>query len=259
MGEKVLEGQVAVVTGGAQGIGRTIAEAFAGAGATLVLADLNAGGAQASAHEIAEGYGVKAEGVGCDVSDAAACGELIDGAAERHGKLDILVNNAGITCDRLLARMTEDDWQKVLNINLNSVFYCSKAAARVMARQRAGRIISLASVGGGCGECGAVQLCGVEGGDHRVQQVAGARGRRARGDGELHCAGVHCDGDDGCAVGPGEGGDREADSAGEDGDGGRRGAGSAVSGRAGGGVFDGGCVAGGWGDGDVGGGTLLGR
>ena len=106
-----LKDQIAVVTGGARGIGRAIAEALADAGATLVLADLNAEGAQATAAEIAAAKGVKAEGVGCDVSNAEACATLITEAAQRHGRLDILVNNAGITRDKLIARMSEEDWE----------------------------------------------------------------------------------------------------------------------------------------------------
>ena len=151
---EMLKDQVALVTGGARGIGRAIAEALAGAGANLVLADLNAEGAQATANEIAQKYGVKAEGVGCDVSKAADCQALIDGAAQRHGRLDILVNNAGITRDKLLPRMSEEDWELVLKINLNSVFFCSKAAARVMTRAKAGRIVNIASVVGITGNAG---------------------------------------------------------------------------------------------------------
>src|SRR5690242_12538760 len=98
----ILKDQVAIVTGGARGIGRAIAEALASAGATLVIADLNAEGAQATAAEIAAQYGVKTEGVGGDVSKAADCQALIDGTHQRHGRLDILVNNAGITRDKLL-------------------------------------------------------------------------------------------------------------------------------------------------------------
>jgi 3-oxoacyl-[acyl-carrier protein] reductase len=142
------------VTGGARGIGRAIAEALAAEGATLELADLNAEGAQATAAEIAAKYGVKAEGVGANVAQQADCQALIDDTAKRHGRLDILVNNAGITRDKLLARMTEEDWQMVLNINLNSVFFCAKAAARIMTKQRSGRIVSIASVVGIMGNAG---------------------------------------------------------------------------------------------------------
>ncbi|HOE96739.1 MAG TPA: 3-oxoacyl-ACP reductase FabG [Candidatus Sumerlaeota bacterium] len=153
MGE-TLKGQVAVVTGGARGIGRAIAEALAAEGATLVLADLNADGAVAAAGEVARDFAVAAQGLGCDVSRSDACQALIDQAVQTHGRLDILVNNAGITRDKLLPRMTDEDWQLVLSVNLNSAFYCSKAAARVMTRARSGRIISIASVVGLMGNAG---------------------------------------------------------------------------------------------------------
>ncbi len=153
MGE-TLKGQVAVVTGGARGIGRAIAEALAAEGATLVLADLNADGAVAAAGEVARDFAVAAQGIGCDVSRSDACQALIDQAVQTHGRLDILVNTAGITRDKLLPRMTDEDWQLVLSVNLNSAFYCSKAAARVMTRARSGRIISIASVVGLMGNAG---------------------------------------------------------------------------------------------------------
>jgi 3-oxoacyl-[acyl-carrier protein] reductase len=175
-----LKGQVAIVTGAARGIGRAIAEALAGEGATLVLADLNVDGVQATAIEIAQARGVAAEGVGCDVSKPEDCQTLIDGANERHGRIDILINNAGITRDRLLARMSEEDWQMVLNINLASVYRCSKAAARIMARQRAGRIVSIASVVGIMGNAGqcnyAASKAGIIGFSKSLARELGSRG-----------------------------------------------------------------------------------
>lgn len=176
----MLKDQVAVITGGARGIGRAIAEALAAEGATLVIADLNAEGAQATANEIAQAKGVKAEGAGCDVSKAEDCAALIDGVVKRHGRIDILINNAGITRDKLLARMTEQDWQLVLNINLNSVFNCSKAAARVMSRQRSGRIVSIASVVGIMGNAGqcnyAASKAGIIGFSKSLAREIGSRG-----------------------------------------------------------------------------------
>jgi 3-oxoacyl-[acyl-carrier protein] reductase len=177
---KPLEGQVALVTGGARGIGRAIAEALAGAGASLVLADINAEGAAATAAEIAARHGVAAEGVGCDVSKAEACAELVEGAAKRHGRLDVLVNNAGVTRDMLIARMKPEDWDAVIAINLSSVFHCSKAAARVMARQRSGRVISISSVVGLMGNAGQVNYsaskAGIIGLTKSLARELGARG-----------------------------------------------------------------------------------
>ena len=175
-----LKDQLAVVTGGAQGIGRAIAEALAAEGANLVLADINAEGAAETAAQIAEKTGVKAEGVACDVSKPEACTELITGAAERHGRLDILVNNAGITRDRLIARMSEEDWDLVLKINLTAAFHCSKAAARIMSRARSGRIVSISSVVGLMGNAGqcnyAASKAGLIGLSKSLAREVGGRG-----------------------------------------------------------------------------------
>ena len=177
---EILKGQIAVITGGARGIGRAIAEVLADAGATIIVADLNAEGAQATAAEIAQTKGVPAEGVGGNVAKAEDCAALIEGVAKRYGRIDILVNNAGITRDKLLARMSEEDWQMVLNINLNSVFFCSKAAARIMAKQRSGRIISIASVVGIMGNAGqcnyAASKAGIIGFSKSLAREVGSRG-----------------------------------------------------------------------------------
>lgn len=175
-----LQDQAALVTGGARGIGRAIAEALADAGANLVLADINAEGAAATAAEIAAKYGVQAEGVACDVSKAEQCAELVENAAKRFGRLDILVNNAGITRDTLVARMKPEDWDLVIAINLSSVFHCSKAAARIMARQRSGHIISISSVVGLMGNAGQVNYsaskAGIIGVTKSLARELGGRG-----------------------------------------------------------------------------------
>ena len=175
-----LKDQVAIVTGGARGIGRAITEALAGAGAAVVVADVNEEGAKATAAEVAQAYGVRAEGIGCNVTDVASCAALIDQTVERLGRLDILVNNAGITRDKLIARMTDEDWQAVLSVNLTSVFNCSKAAARVMARARSGRIVSIASVVGIMGNAGqcnyAASKAGIIGFSKSLARELGGRG-----------------------------------------------------------------------------------
>jgi 3-oxoacyl-[acyl-carrier protein] reductase len=177
---KPLQDQIALVTGGARGIGRAIAEALASAGATLVLADINAEGATATAAEIAAAHGVKASGVGCNVAVADECAALVENAAREHGRLDILVNNAGITRDTLIARMKPEDWDAVIAINLSSVFHCSKAAARIMARQRSGRIVSIASVVGLMGNAGqcnyAASKAGIVGFSKSLARELGGRG-----------------------------------------------------------------------------------
>ncbi|MBN1476390.1 3-oxoacyl-[acyl-carrier-protein] reductase [Candidatus Sumerlaeota bacterium] len=148
-----LEGKVALVTGAGQGIGRAIALALAGQGADIAVADINEETAGAVAEEI-RALGRRAEALTGDVSRAEDADALVKSTAERLGRLDILVNNAGITRDGLLLRMGEADWDRVLDINLKGTFLCSKAAARVMGKQRSGRIISISSVIGLRGNAG---------------------------------------------------------------------------------------------------------
>ncbi len=178
--DKMLKDQVAVVTGGARGIGRSICEKLAGAGATVIVADLNLEGAQQTAGELAASFGVPVEAAAVDVSKAEDCQRLIDETVARHGRLDILVNNAGITRDKLLARMTPEDWQLVININLNSVYACSKAAIRPMGKQRSGRIISIASVVGIMGNAGqcnySASKAGIIGFSKSLAREMGSRG-----------------------------------------------------------------------------------
>ncbi|MBI1811680.1 MAG: 3-oxoacyl-[acyl-carrier-protein] reductase [Nitrospirae bacterium] len=139
------KGQVAVITGGARGIGKTIAEALARKGVNIVIADISSEQAQGTAAEI-EKLGVKATGVGLDVSKSEEVAKVFGEIAKDYGKIDILVNNAGVTRDGLIMRMKEEDWDAVININLKSVFLCSKEAVKVMAKQRYGRIINISSV-----------------------------------------------------------------------------------------------------------------
>ena len=139
------KGQVAVITGGARGIGKTIAEALARKGVNIVIADISSEQAQGTAAEI-EKLGVKATGVGLDVSKAEEVNKVFGEISKDYGKIDILVNNAGVTRDGLIMRMKEEDWDAVININLKSVFLCSKEAVKVMAKQRYGRIINISSV-----------------------------------------------------------------------------------------------------------------
>lgn len=140
-----LKGQVAVITGGARGIGKTIAEALARKGVNIVIADISSEQAQGTATEM-EKLGVKATGAGLDASKSEEVFKVFGEIAKDYGKIDILVNNAGITRDGLIMRMKEEDWDAVININLKSVFLCSKEAVKVMAKQRYGRIINISSV-----------------------------------------------------------------------------------------------------------------
>lgn len=149
-----LSDKVAVVTGGAQGIGRAIAEALAGQGANVVVADLQDNKAEATAREITDNTGHRAIAVKVDVADSASAKAMIDRAIEEFGHVDILVNNAGTTRDNLIMRMSEAEWDLILNINLKGAFNCSKAVVRPMMKQRSGRIINISSVSGLAGQAG---------------------------------------------------------------------------------------------------------
>jgi len=146
-----LDGQVALVTGAARGIGRAISERLASDGATVVCADVL--DCSETVSSISSGGG-KVEAVELDVTDAEAASSVISDVHARHERLDILVNNAGITRDQLLVRMKADDWRRVLDINLDGVFNVTQPVAKIMMRQRGGRIISVASVVGLMGNAG---------------------------------------------------------------------------------------------------------
>ncbi len=140
-----LKGQVAFITGGARGIGRSIAEELAVRGAKVVLGDLNPEEAAGTA-EALKATGADACSYGLDVSKAQDVEKTFEAIKNDLGRLDILINNAGITRDGLLMRMKPEDWDLVINVNLRSVFLCSKEAVKIMSRQRYGRIVSIASV-----------------------------------------------------------------------------------------------------------------
>ncbi len=149
-----LEGQVGVVTGGSRGIGRAISLALAREGCRVVINyHSNADAARQVVQEI-EALGGQALAVQGDVSRAQEAQALIERALEAFGTLDILVNNAGITRDGLLMRMSEEDWDAVLDTNLKGAYHCIKAAQRTLLRKRAGRIIQISSVSGLRGNAG---------------------------------------------------------------------------------------------------------
>lgn len=151
-----LTGKIAVVTGGSRGIGRAICLKLAGQGANIVL---NYAGNAAAAEETraaCEALGVRALAVQGDVADPAACNALIDTAIEAFGQVDILVCNAGITRDNLLMRMSDEEFQKVIDTNLKGTFHCMRAVIRPMMKKRRGRIISISSVVGLMGNAGQI-------------------------------------------------------------------------------------------------------
>jgi 3-oxoacyl-[acyl-carrier protein] reductase len=146
--------KIAVVTGGAQGIGRAVAETLARRGAHVVVADLQMEKAETVAQEISASTGNRAIAVQVDVSDGASAQTMIDAAIAEFDRVDILVNNAGITRDNLIMRMSEDEFDLVININLKGAFNCTKAVIRKMMKQRSGRVINMASVSGVTGQAG---------------------------------------------------------------------------------------------------------
>lgn len=143
-----LKGNVALVTGGSRGIGRAVCLELARQGAAVAV---NYAGNSAAAEETVEqcrALGVEAEAFRADVADPAACDALVAAVKERFGRLDILVNNAGIARDGLLMTAKEEDFSQTLDTNLKGAYFCTKAAAKVMLRQKYGRIVCLSSVVG---------------------------------------------------------------------------------------------------------------
>jgi 3-oxoacyl-[acyl-carrier protein] reductase len=148
-----LEGKVALVTGGAQGIGKVTALHLASKGADVAVSDINIEGALKTAEEI-EDLGRRGLALEGDVSNPADAEVIVAKTVERLGGIDILVNNAGITRDKLLLRMTEGDWDAVLNVNLKGTFNCTKAAVKHMVKRKGGRVVNIASVVGEMGNAG---------------------------------------------------------------------------------------------------------
>jgi 3-oxoacyl-[acyl-carrier protein] reductase len=139
------KGQAALVTGGARGIGRAIAEGLAWKGADLAIADVSLESAESAARELSA-LGVRTEALKLDVSKSEEVASAFAKIVSDFGRLDIVINNAGITRDGLILRMKEEDWDAVINVNLKGVFLCSKEAVKVMVKQKYGRIVNIASV-----------------------------------------------------------------------------------------------------------------
>jgi 3-oxoacyl-[acyl-carrier protein] reductase len=154
----MMKDKVAVVTGSSRGIGRSIALALAGEGAKIVASARNSAELEKLVAEIKE-RGGEAIAVAGDVAVTADADRLVDAAVAAYSRLDILVNNAGITRDGLLLRMKDEDWDTVINVNLKGAFLCTRAAAKVMSKQRYGRIINISSVVGEMGNAGQANYC----------------------------------------------------------------------------------------------------
>jgi len=148
-----LVGKVALVTGAAQGIGKAVALLLARNGADMVVSDINLEKAEETAKEV-QTLGRKALTIKVDVAKLGDVEKMVEGILAQFGKVDILVNNAGIARDKLILRMTEEDWDAVLNINLKGTFNCTKAVVRHMSKQKSGKIVNIASVVGEMGNAG---------------------------------------------------------------------------------------------------------
>ncbi|MCJ7642479.1 MAG: 3-oxoacyl-[acyl-carrier-protein] reductase [Desulfobacterales bacterium] len=148
-----LKAKVALITGAAQGIGKAVTLVLARHGADVVVADVNIEKAQETAREV-EALGRAAMAVRVDVTHLEDVEKMVEAAVQRFGKIDILVNNAGIARDKLILRMTEEDWDTVLNVNLKGTFNCTKTVIKYMSKQRSGKIVNIASVVGMMGNPG---------------------------------------------------------------------------------------------------------
>lgn len=179
---KLLQDKVALITGASKGIGRGIALQFAQQGAHVAFTYLSSVAQGEALVAELEAYGVKAKGYQSDASDTKQAEDLINAVAADFGRIDVLINNAGITKDNLLMRMTEEQWDEVIRINLKSIFNTTKAITKVMMKQRSGSIINITSVVGVKGNAGqanyAASKAGMIGFTKSVALELGSRGVR---------------------------------------------------------------------------------
>jgi len=179
----LLKGKTALITGGSRGIGREIALKFAQEGANVAFSDLALDENTESLEKELTAMGVKAKGYASDASSFEGSEKMVNKVAEDFGRIDILVNNAGITRDQLLMRMTEADWDLVININLKSVFNLTKAVQKYMMKQRSGSIINMSSVVGVSGNAGqanySASKAGLIGFTKSIAKELGSRGIRS--------------------------------------------------------------------------------
>jgi 3-oxoacyl-[acyl-carrier protein] reductase len=158
-----LKDQVALVTGSGRGIGRSIAESLMAAGAKVVISDINEETCKKTAGELKE-MGGETLSVVCDVTNSESIEKMVEKIMSEWGRIDVLVNNAGITRDNLYMRMSEQDWQAVIDTNLSSAFKVTKPVIKVMSKQRSGRIINIASTTGVHGNFGQVNYAAAKAG-----------------------------------------------------------------------------------------------
>lgn len=149
-----LSNKIAVVTGGRRGIGRAIAQLLAERGADVLIGDCSDDPGTDTASQIAAATGRRVLAYCLDVANSTSAKEFMDYAVAQFGRVDILVNNAGITRDNLIVRISDEDWDRVLDVNLKGAFNCCKAIVRTMMKQRYGRIVNITSVAGLAGNAG---------------------------------------------------------------------------------------------------------
>lgn len=180
---KLLEGKTAIITGAARGIGKAIAIRYAQEGCNVAFTDLQINESAQETEKELEALGVKAKGYASDASSFDDTQKVVTEIVKDFGQVDILVNNAGITKDTLLMRMTEDQWDAVINVNLKSVFNFTKAVQPTMLRQRSGSIINMSSVVGVSGNAGqanySASKAGMIGFTKSVAKELGSRGIRS--------------------------------------------------------------------------------
>ncbi|TNF39694.1 MAG: 3-oxoacyl-[acyl-carrier-protein] reductase [Bacteroidetes bacterium] len=180
---KLLDGKTAIVTGASRGIGKAIALKFAQEGCNVAFTDLFADDNMKNTEAELQALGVKAKGYASDASKFDETDKVVGTIVNDFGQVDILVNNAGITKDTLLMRMTEEQWDVVINVNLKSVFNFTKAVQKTMLKQRSGSIINLSSVVGVSGNAGqsnySASKAGIIGFTKSIARELGSRGIRS--------------------------------------------------------------------------------
>lgn len=179
----LLEGKVAIITGGARGIGKAISLRFAEEGAIVAFSDMAKDDNFVNTEKELQAFGKAAKGYVSDASDFVSSEAFVDEVVKDFGRVDIVVNNAGITRDSLLMRMSEDQWDLVLKVNLKSVFNLTKAAQKYMLKQRSGSIINMSSVVGVSGNAGqsnySASKAGIIGFTKSIAQELGSRNVRS--------------------------------------------------------------------------------
>lgn len=179
---KLLEGKTALITGGSRGIGKAIAIAFADHGANVAFTDIRRDDIMEETEKEIQSRGVSGKGFASDASSFEDSERVVDEVIKEFGKIDILINNAGITRDNLLMRMTENDWDLVIKVNLKSAFNLTKAVQKYMLKQRFGSIVNMSSVVGVSGNAGqsnySASKAGLIGFTKSIAQELGSRNIR---------------------------------------------------------------------------------